>query len=89
VGNIVFRSEDNSIPSEGAQISNGAFTIRVAPGNYAIEIFASKRMTLPPENGGSLGETEGLRNYIEEKYNTKSELKQVISQACSLTIDLE
>jgi hypothetical protein len=63
----------------GGPITNGEYKVDVQNGKNRVEITASKKMALPAGQTNMYGEKEEVRQYIPDKYNAKTELKEDIS----------
>ncbi|QEL14252.1 hypothetical protein [Limnoglobus roseus] len=59
----------------GGSITDGRYKFNSPPGKFTVQINASRMTKLPPGQTGMNGEKEEVREYIPEKYNTKTELK--------------
>lgn len=73
----------------GANIVNGTYQLRAPKGNYRVEITATKRMPLPPGQTGMDGATEEVRQYLPDRYNTKTDLKREITAPTKMDFELK
>ena len=72
-GSLMFVPEDASLPPEGADIANGAFSMRAKPGKNRVEI----RATRAPEGlvvDPTLPSKQGWEQYLPARYNAETEL---------------
>jgi hypothetical protein len=77
-GHISFLTESTGM-SGGSPIKDGSYRAQIPPGKATVQITASKKMPLPPGEKGMYGDSEELRQYVPDKFNTKSELKADIN----------
>lgn len=73
----------------GANIVNGSYLLRAPQGKYLVEITASKLLPLPPGQKGMDGATEEVRQYLPDRYNSKTELKQEITATAKIDFELK
>lgn len=78
-GWIVFRATDGSSKNVAAEISEGAFTVNIQPGEKTVEITAER--DVPGKFGiGPSGEKVPAKEaFVPPKYNTESELKATLT----------
>ncbi len=85
-GSIAFVSIEGEPIREGAVITDGQFVARLPPGTYRIELNA-KRVIGTRKQIGFDGKEETLElteELFPERYNVKSELKEVITPGKSV-----
>lgn len=86
-GRITFKGDASKLGTYSAPITNGAYTLEAEPGNYLIEITASRmtgKFVTTVEGKNEIGEM-----YIPEKYNSKSTTqKDVTSNPTEINFDL-
>lgn len=73
----------------GGSITDGRYSISTPPGSFKVEINASKLQKLPPGQVGMDGAKEEVREYIPERYNSKTELKADVSGSTTLDFTLK
>ncbi len=82
LGSITFMPVDGTGTTNGGEIVNGHFEVRVSPGEQAVQIYANRpdpkrKLSKEMEERGVDPPTE---QYIPEKYNRKSTLRVTISK---------
>ena len=88
-GEISFAIEGSN-KGGNAKITNGNYTAEVSLGKAKVQITASKKVPLPPGEKGMYGDKEEVRQYLPEKYNSKSELSaDITGPNSSLNFDLK
>ena len=77
VGNIVFEPADGVGSSSAGEISEGKFEFQSSTGSKIVIISASRKTG---KKGEEFGE-DIMESYLPEKYNTQSELTEMVRQA--------
>jgi hypothetical protein len=88
-GHIAFVPESGTGQGGGANIVNGAYTVKAAAGKYRVEINASRMTPLPPGRTGMDGATSEVRAYIPQRYNLKTELRAEVPAAKKVDFELK
>ena len=89
-GAITFIKTEGELVREGAVIQDGNFRANVQPGTYTLELQGQKVVGKRKQKGfdGKDEEVELSEEMFPERYNTKSELREVIKPGQS-TLKLE
>jgi hypothetical protein len=79
-GAITFIKTEGEMAREGAIIQDGSFRANVPPGTYKLELQGQKVVGKRKQKGfdGKDEEVELTEELFPERYNTKSELREVI-----------
>ena len=91
-GGITFISTEGELIREGAVITNGAFTARVPPGKYKIELSGQRAAGTRTQKGfdGKDEVVQLTEELFPEYFNTKSELNEVIKSGDNtITLNLK
>ena len=88
-GQIAFVPASGKDKGANATIKDGAYSLQVPSGDYAVQVTASKKMPLPAGKTGMFGAKEEVRQYIPERYNAKTELKAKVPASGSLDFALK
>jgi hypothetical protein len=91
-GTITFVSSEGSLIREGAVITNGAFTARVPPGKYKVELNAQHVVGTRKQLGfdGKEEELTLSEELFPDHFNSKTELTEVISSGGTIiTLNLK
>ncbi|WP_425617332.1 hypothetical protein NA78x_001006 [Anatilimnocola sp. NA78] len=73
----------------GSNIVNGNYTIKAPAGKYKVEVTASKLTPLPPGQTGMDGAREEMKQFIPDRYNTKTELKAEVPASGKVDFQLK
>jgi hypothetical protein len=91
-GSVTFVKSEGGQVREGAVIKDGAFTARVPPGKYKVELNGQKVTGTRKQKGfdGKDEEVPLTEELFPEKYNTKTELTEEIpAGGKTVTLDLK
>ena len=89
-GLIAFHPVDGKGPSEGGEIVNGAYSVRVPPGTKRIEIRGSKLVGKRPATPENPVEEDIFKEFIPPAYHVQSTLtKEVEMPSTVIDLDLE
>ena len=91
-GAITFTRTEGELVREGAVIQDGSFRASLPPGAYKLELTGQKVVTTRKQKGfdGKDEEVPITEELFPERYNTKSELTEVIKPGKSaMKLDLK
>lgn len=73
-GQIAFRDPAGQVPSAGAEITNGSYSLESQPGNMQVEITARREVPGKFEESNPGEKVPLLEQYIPAQFNTNTEL---------------
>src|SRR4051794_39842498 len=59
-GELTFLPKEKGKAPEGARIQDGAYSVRIAPGSYTVQVQATKKVPLDPGEESASGEKDKL-----------------------------
>ena len=77
-GQIAFRDPSGQVPSAGAEITNGSYSLESQPGNMQVEITARREIPGKFEESNPGEKVPLLEQYIPSQFNTDTELTREI-----------
>jgi hypothetical protein len=81
-GSITFMPVTGIGTTNGAEIANGSFSVRVSPGEQAVQIYANRPDLKRPVSKElkERGVEENVEQYIPAKYNRQSTLRVTVDK---------
>ena len=89
-GQIAFRDPSGQVPSAGAEITDGSYSLESQPGNMRVEITARREVPGKFEESNPGEKVPLLEQYIPSQFNTDSELtREIKAEANEFNFELK